>query len=157
MTEPPMTMTYLHTAATPDPLDQPQFYENTPTKRLFAWIVDLIVILGISIVILPLTAFTGIFFFGFLLLTVGFAYRVITIARGSATWGMRLMALELRDQADRPLDLPLAFLHTLGYSISIAMPLLQVISIVLMCTTARRQGLTDMVLGTVALNRRATR
>lgn len=151
-----MTMTYMHTA-TPDPLEQPQFYDNTPTKRLFAWIVDLIVIVGISIVILPLTAFTGIFFFGFLLLTVGFAYRVITIARGSATWGMRLMALELRDQADRPLDLPLAFFHTLGYSISIAMPLLQVISIVLMCTTARRQGLTDMVLGTVALNRRATR
>jgi len=149
-----MTMTYMH-STTPDPFDQPQFYDNTPSKRLVAWIIDLLVIVAISVVIVPFTAFTGLFFFGFLLLTVGFAYRVITIARGSATWGMRLMALELRDHEDRPLDLPLAFFHTLGYSVSMAMPLLQVISVVLMCTTARRQGLTDMVLGTVALNRRA--
>lgn len=149
-----MTMMYSD-SMTPDPDSQQQFYENTPTKRLFAWIVDLTVIVAISVVIVPLTAFTGVFFFGLLLLIVGFAYRVITISRGSATWGMWLMALELRDIHDRPLDLQMAFLHTLGYSISVAMPLLQVISIVLMCTTARRQGLTDMILGTVAVNRRA--
>ena len=49
----------------------------------------------------------------------------------------------------------MAFLHTLGYTVSIGMPLLQVISIVLMLTTERAQGLSDHVLGTVALNRRA--
>ncbi|MGJ8558402.1 MAG: RDD family protein, partial [Sulfitobacter geojensis] len=42
----------------------------------------------------------------------------------------------------------------LGYSVSFAIPVLQLISIVLMLTSARRQGLTDMVLGTVALNKR---
>ena len=35
-------------------------------------------------------------------------------------------------------------------------PLLQVISIVLMLTRPRGEGLSDLVLGTVALNRRAT-
>ncbi|HSG55282.1 MAG TPA: RDD family protein, partial [Paracoccaceae bacterium] len=48
-----------------------------------------------------------------------------------------------------------AVAHTLGLSISFAMPLLQVVSIILMLTTARKQGLTDHLLGTVALNRAA--
>jgi len=85
---------------------------------------------------------------------LGFAYRTVTIARGSATWGMRLMSIELRTADDAPLDLSAAALHTLGYTVSLALPLLQVISVVMMLGTARRQGLTDMVLGTVCLNRR---
>ncbi len=139
---------------TPDPIQQPQFYDGLPTKRLLAWVVDMVVILLMCVLILPFTAFTGLFFFPFLMLTVSFVYRVITLTNGSATWGMRLMAMELRDSRDRPFDLSLAFLHTLGYSVSLAMPLLQIVSVVLMCTSLRRQGLTDMVLGTVPLNRR---
>ncbi|WP_370401297.1 RDD family protein [Sulfitobacter sp. JB4-11] len=138
----------------PDPDHQPQFYEGIPSKRFVAWLVDCVLIALICLLILPFTLFTGIFFFGLLMLVVGFAYRVITLASGSATWGMRLMAMEIRSAQDRPLDLGLAFAHTLGYSVSLAMPLLQVISVVLMCTSARRQGLTDMVLGTVPMNRR---
>ena len=142
---------------TPDPFAQPQFYDGLPTKRLLAWVVDMIVIVAMCLLILPFTAFTGLFFFPLLMLAVGFVYRVVTLASGSATWGMRLMAMELRDSRDRPFDTGLAVLHTLGYSVSLAMPLLQVISVVLMCTSARRQGLTDMVMGTVPLNRRASR
>ena len=59
---------------------------------------------------------------------------------------------EYRLAADR-FDLSAAFLHTLGFSISISIPVLQVISVVLMLTTGRAQGLTDHVLGTAALNR----
>ncbi len=140
---------------TPDPFDQPQFYDGLPTKRLLAWVVDMIVIVLICLVILPLTAFTGIFFFPLLMLCVGFVYRVITLANGSATWGMRLMAMELRDSKDRTFDFGMALLHTAGYSVSLAVFPLQLISVVLMCTSARSQGLTDMVLGSVPLNRRA--
>ena len=139
---------------TPDPDTQPQFYDGIPTKRLLAWFVDTVLIVLICLLIVPFTAFTGLFFFPFLMLVIGFIYRVGTLANGSATWGMRLMSMELRSDDDRPLDGTQALLHTLGYSISIAMPLLQVISIVLMLSSARRQGLTDMVLGTVAMNRR---
>ena len=139
---------------TPDPHTQPQFYDGIPLKRLLAWVVDMVLIAVICVLIVPVTAFTGIFFFPFLMLVVGFIYRCGTLAGGSATWGMRLMSMELRRSDDRPLDGGTAILHTLGYSISLAFPILQVISIVLMLTSERRQGLTDMALGTVALNRR---
>ncbi|MFP4405096.1 RDD family protein, partial [Rhodosalinus sp.] len=94
-------------------------------------------------------------FFPFLMLVVGLIYRTLTIAGGSATWGMRLMSIELRDRRGERLDFGQALMHTLGYSVSLAFPLLQAISIVLMLTGERRQGLTDLVLGTVMLNRRA--
>lgn len=142
---------------TPDPDLHPQFYDGIAAKRLLAWVVDVILVLGFCLLILPFTAFTGLFFFPFLTLVVGFAYRVATLSNGSATWGMRLMAMELRDRNDRPFDLTTAFLHTLGYSMSMTVTILQVVSVVLVCSTARRQSLTDMVLGTVPVNRRLAR
>ncbi|MDW3116735.1 RDD family protein [Roseovarius pacificus] len=140
----------------PDPITQPEFYSDVPAKRLLAWVVDTVLIVLICLLIVPFTAFTGLFFFPFLLLVVGFAYRVVTIARGSATWGMRLVSLEFRKLDGQRFDLSMALLHTLGLTISFGFPILQVISIVLMLTTERGQGLSDHVLGTVALNRRAT-
>ena len=140
---------------TPDPDTHPQFYDGVPAKRLLAWVVDTVIILMLVMVVIPFTAFIGLFFLPLLYLVLGFAYRVVTLARGSATWGMRFMAIELRTRDDEAFDTSDAFLHTLGYTISIGMPLLQLISVVLMLSSERRQGLTDMVMGTVALNRRA--
>lgn len=139
----------------PNPDTQPEFYADVPVKRLVAFVVDTVVIIGLSLLIVPFTAFTGLFFFPVLMAVVGFAYRVVTIARSSATWGMRLTAIEFRDANGARFDLTQAFLHTLGLTISFAIPLLQVISIVLMLTDDRAQGLSDRVLGTVAINRRA--
>ncbi|WP_375571531.1 RDD family protein [Seohaeicola saemankumensis] len=139
----------------PDPVTQPEFYADVPMKRLLAWLVDTVLIALICLLILPFTAFTGLFFFPLLMLMVGFAYRVITIANRSATWGMRLMAIEFRTAQGERFGLGLATLHTLGTSFSFALPVLQVISVVLMMTTARGQGLTDHLLGSVALNRAA--
>ncbi len=139
----------------PDPETQSEFYADVPMKRLFAWIIDMVLIGILCVLILPFTAFTGIFFFPLMLLVVGFAYRVVTLAGGSATLGMRLMGIELRDQSGDRFDLAQAFLHTLGYSVSLSFPILQVISIVLMLTSSRKQGLTDHVMGSVAINRAA--
>lgn len=139
----------------PDPDTQPQFYDGVATKRLLAWVVDTVLIALVAVAILPFTAFTGLFFFPFLLLVVGFIYRTTTLAGGSATWGMRLFSIEFRTMHGERFDLGTAFAHTLGYSISIAMFPAQVVSIILMLTTARGQGLTDHVLGTVAMNRRS--
>ena len=138
----------------PDPHTQPQFYTSVPTKRLLAWVVDFLMVAILCVIIVPFTAFTGVFFFPLLMLVVGFAYRVITLANGASTWGMRLMAIELRTATGARPDLAAAFLHTLGYSVSMAFPVLQVISIVLMLTSSRGQGLTDHVMGTVMINRR---
>ncbi len=139
----------------PDPFRQPQFYSAVAGKRLVAWLVDLVVTLALCIVVLPLTGFLGLFFWPVMLLAIGFAYRVVTLANGSATWGMRFAGIELRDARGARFDLSLALAHTFGYSVSFAFPLLQVISVVMMLTGARGQGLTDAFLGTVALNRRA--
>jgi len=148
-------MTMHDTWALPDPDTQPEFYADVPAKRLVAFVVDTLVILVLSLLVVPFTAFTGLFFFPVLMAVIGFAYRVVTIARGSATWGMRLVAIEFRAADGRRFDLGLAFAHTLGLTISFALPLLQVASVVLMLTRPRGEGLSDLVLGTVALNRRA--
>lgn len=140
---------------TPDPHSQPQFYKDVPLKRLMAWVVDVLVTLVGTLAVLPFTAFTGIFFLPLLFLAVGFAYRTITIAKGSATWGMRLLAIELRRADGREMDAASAFAHTLGYTLSWMVPIFQLISVVLMGATERGQGLSDHVLGTVMVNRRA--
>ncbi len=139
---------------TPDPITYPDLYEGVPLKRLLAWGIDMIVTLLLCLLALPFTAFTGIFFLPFLLLVIGFIYRVITLSTGSATWGMRLMGMELRNLRDQPFDFGTALFHTLGYSFSWAMAPLQLISVIMMCVTDRKQGLSDMVLGSVAVNRR---
>ena len=137
-----------------DPVTQPEFYRDVAGKRLIAWGLDTILIVAICLLILPFTAFVAAFFFLGLVAVVGFLYRVITLTGGSATLGMRLMAIEFRDRDGARFDLGTAFLHTVGYTISWAVAPLQLISIVLMATSGRGQGLTDIVLGSAALNRR---
>ncbi len=140
--------------ALPDPDMQPQFYDGVPFKRLLAWGIDMVVILLMSLIILPFTFFTAVFFFPVLMWLVSFIYRVITLTTRSATWGMRLMAIECRDRRDQRFDFGHALLHTAGYSLSIGTALVQLVSMVLMVTTERGQGLTDLVLGTTVLNNR---
>ena len=139
----------------PDPETQPAFYADVPAKRLFAWIIDTVLIAVLCALLLPFTAFTGIFFFPFLMLVVGFIYRVLTLSGGSATWGRRLVGIEFRAQTGERFDFGAALLHTIGYSISWAFTLLQVVSIVLMLVSRRKQGLTDHIMGSVAINRSA--
>lgn len=141
--------------AIPDPQSQPDFYKDVPLKRLLAWGVDALLTLLACIAILPFTAFTGVFFFPFLFLVVGFAYRVITISNASGTWGMRLFAIELRQANGARMDATSAFFHTLGYTLSWTVPVFQFISIVMMAATERGQGLSDQLMGTVMVNRKA--
>ena len=107
----------------PDPSRQPQFYASVPTKRLIAWLIDLVLTVVLCVLVLPLTAFLGLFFWPLMLLVIGFAYRVVTLATGSATWGMRFAGVELRDAQGARLDLSLALAHTVGYSVSFAIPI----------------------------------
>ena len=139
----------------PDPVLQPEFYRDVPGKRAIAWFIDALLISLVVGIVVVFTVGIGLFFIGFLFLMIGFAYRVITIAGASATPGMRLMAIELRTGRGERFDLPMAFLHTLGYSLSVSFVFPQILSIILMATTPRGQGLTDLVLGTTAINRTA--
>ena len=139
----------------PDPELNAGFYADVAPKRLLAWVVDTVLVVLATIAAVLLTALVGLFFFPILFLTISFVYRYATLARGSATWGMWLAAIEFRTlQGDR-LDRGTAFAHTLGYTLSVAFVLPQIASIAMMLTTPRGQGLSDMVLGTAAINRAA--
>lgn len=141
--------------AVPHPVQQSQFYQGVPFKRAIAWVIDSVTIALISTLALPFTAFTGLLFFPALMLVIGFIYRWFSLSVLSATPGMRLMSIELREGWGQRLSNNTALLHVAGYTISVLAAPLQLISVVLIGTTAKGQGLTDMFLNTVAINRSA--
>ncbi len=141
----------------PDPDTQSDFYADVAMKRAIAWAFDALLVFLSAVLLSLLTVGVGFFFFGFLILSVSFVYRTVTLANGSATLGMRLAAIEIRNRRGERLDLPTAALHTLGFQVSVWLVLPQIVSIVLMLTSARAQGLTDHLLGTAAVNRAARR
>ncbi|MBV7393189.1 RDD family protein [Mameliella alba] len=138
----------------PDPDRQAAFYDGVTIKRGVAWVLDTLLI---SLITLPIAIFSivGLFMIPLLFLVIGFLYRWMTIAGRSATPGMRFMNIEFRNAWGERFDGGQAFLHTLGYTLIATTVILQLASIVLMFLSERGQGLHDMVLGTVALNRRA--
>ncbi|MAM60121.1 RDD family protein [Maritimibacter sp. UBA3975] len=148
-------MTYASYTGLPDPDYQSEFYADVPAKRALAWVFDTLIVVAIVALAIILTVGIGFFFAGFLWLVIGFVYRVVTLANGSATLGMRMMSIEIRRGDGQRLDLGTAVLHTLGYSLSMSFVLPQIASIILMMTGDRGQGLTDLVLGTAAINRAA--
>ena len=139
----------------PDPDSQPEFYQSVATKRFFAWLFDIAFISLLCTVAVLLTFGLGFFILALIYAVISFVYRVVTIANGSATLGMRFMGIELRDAFGARMDTGKAVAHTAGYFVSMAIPILQIISVVMMMTSARCQGLTDALLGTVMINQRA--
>ena len=139
----------------PDPYSQPEFYEDVVSKRLIAWFIDVIVIAAITAILTVFSLFTALFFLPLLYATVGFLYRWVGLSRHSATMGMRVMSLEFRKADGEDFDGATSFLHTAGYYLSVAIFPLQLVSIAMMLMTERKQGLTDMVLGTTLLNMRS--
>jgi uncharacterized RDD family membrane protein YckC len=139
----------------PDPDRQPEFYQSVATKRFVAWLFDIALISLLCIVPVLLTLGVGLFFLPVIYGVISFVYRVVTIANGSATLGMRFMGIELRDAFGARMDLGKAVAHTAGYFVSMAIFLVQIVSIIMMLTSARSQGLTDSFLGTVMINQRA--
>lgn len=137
----------------PDPETQAEFYADIPAKRLVAFVIDTLIVTVLTVVIVPFTAFIALFFLPLLWLVVGLAYRIITLANNSATPGMWLTGIELRNSQGERFNLGLAAAHTILYAISVSMFIPQVISIILMMTGARAQGLSDHILSTAAINR----
>ncbi len=138
----------------PDPDYQAEFYAFTVPKRLVAWVIDSSLIVVLSLITVLLTAFVGLIIWPLLYLVIGFVYRAATLTSSSATLGMRFAGIELRDLTGRRLDSQKAIMHSAGFTFSMAIPVLQVISIIMMLTNPKGQGLSDALLGTVMLNRR---
>lgn len=98
------------TSTLPHPRSNAAFYEGVPFKRLIAWLIDLAFTAAIAAVLSAIVSLFGlVLILPFLLLPLiwaltGFAYRWLTIGTSSATWGMQIMAIELRDRDGLRLD-----------------------------------------------------
>jgi uncharacterized RDD family membrane protein YckC len=137
----------------PDPDRHGAFYAGTAPRRALAWVIDTVLTAILTALIVPFTAFTALFFLPVLYAAVNAVWRWGFLAGASATPGMWLTGIEFRRHDGQRFDGVTAFLHTAGYVTSWIFVLPQVASVALMATTARGQGLTDIILGTAAINR----
>ena len=137
----------------PYPKSHPEFYESVTTKRFFAWLIDSAIVLAILIITSPFTFFVSLFLFPFFYAAIDFIYRTATLSMGSATFGMRIKPIELRHESGHRLDFITLVFHTIGLYVSYAFVLIQLLSIGMMVMRDDRKSLTDIVIGTVMVNR----
>src|SRR6056297_593893 len=125
----------------PDPRTETEFYEDVVSKRFFAWLIDVVLISIITAILTLLSLFTAVFILPLVYATISFIYRWASLTRHSATPGMRLVSLEMRQADGETFSGPTALVHTAGYFASVAVFPLQLVSVVLMLMSERRQGL----------------
>lgn len=144
-----------------DPWAQPDLFRGVLTKRTFAFLVDLVV-LSIPVVL----AVILIFVFGIITLGLGWSlfwlvspatviwpivyYGMSLGGPHSATWGMRMMDLQMRTFSGTPGYFLLGCAHAVLFwaSVSFLTPLVLIVGLL----NGRRQLLHDIVLGTVVVN-----
>lgn len=140
-------------SALPDPDYDSAFYDGVPAKRLFAWVIDVIIVTAITFLLGLLTLSLLWWVWPLVYVAVTFLYRAGTISSGSATLGMRLMNIELRNALGRRFTGGEAILHTLAFMVCTAFVVLQIISVAMMGLGSRHQGLHDLLIGSVMINR----
>ncbi len=155
-------MTYVNHMSAPDPVLDAQFYDGVPTRRFAAFCIDAAIALALWLAVLIVGLFFTLITLGagapllaFALSATDFIYRWMTLANRSATIGMSLTGIEIRDAAGRRLDPVTAFLHVAGFYLTLVFLPLMVVGWVLMAASPHRRLLHDMALGTVAINRPA--
>ncbi len=147
-----------------DPWVNPQLFSGVLTRRVFAFVIDLIVI---SIPVILAVIFIALF--GLVTLGLGWGlfwlvspatviwpivyYGMSLGGPHSATWGMRVMDLQMRTFTGTPAYFLLGCAHAVLFwaSISFLTPLVLVVGLL----NGRRQLLHDIVLGTVVVNNSA--
>jgi len=137
----------------PDPDIDAQFYTGVPFKRLIAWFVDLVAIvllaMGASLATLGIAAV----FFPMTLFIINLTYRVYFLKQNSATPGMMLTGIEIRNNLGDRLTTEEAFWHTVVFTLCVMFFFVQILSAGMMMTTRYGQGLHDYFRGTTAINR----
>lgn len=144
-----------------DPVTQPEYFEGVLSRRLVAFLVDALMIIG-PIVLLAIFIFVfglvtlGLGWMLFWLLSPAFivwaiTYNAITLgSRASATLGMRLMELEMRTWYGAPCYSLLGAVHAVCFwvSISVFTPFVLLVALF----NDRRRLLHDFLVGTVVVN-----
>ena len=143
----------IQTGSLPDPDRQAEFYASVPAKRLLAWVIDIFLVGMTTFLLGVFTLGIAWLLFPIFYIAIDFIYRWLSLGNGSATLGMRLMAIEIRNRSGARLDRGEAAIHTLAFMVCAGFALPQLISVLLMAFGPRGQGLHDLLLGTAAINR----
>ena len=137
----------------PDPQIDRQFYQGVPFKRLLAWVIDFIIIMLLAAALVLVSFGVGAFIFPLFLFVANIGYRIFTLSRNSATLGMIIAGIEIRNSLGNKLSPAEAAWHTVLYTVVTLMFFVLIISMVMMLINVRGQGLHDYFLGTTAINR----
>ncbi len=144
----------------PDPEHDGQFYAGVPLRRLVAFAIDTVVILAVWFVAVfvgflftILTAGAGTPIAFILFIGSGFFYRWLMLRSRSATVGMMVMGIEVRDHEGEQMTDATAALHTAGYYVTLMFPPLMLVGWILMATSPHRRTMHDTFMGAVVINR----
>lgn len=141
-----------------DPVRNPELFSGVRSRRIFAFLIDLVVIALLTFGAGVVVFFLGVFTLGFAFLlyailptTVALLYVAFTLGGPQAsTLGMRAMGLEMRLwYGAKPYPL-LAAVHAIlfWFSVSLLTPLVLLVSLF----SDRKRLLHDLILGTVVIN-----
>jgi uncharacterized RDD family membrane protein YckC len=143
----------------PDPVRDARFYAGVGRRRLLAFAIDATAVTALGFLAaagVGLATFgVGFAAAGLVTLGVAFLYRSMTLARLSATPGMWIAGVELREAHGGRLAPWTAVAHTALYFGCFFLAVPQVVSVWLMAATASGRGLPDLGLGTAMIHRPA--
>src|SRR5690242_8393172 len=106
-----------------DPAVHPERYDGVRTRRIFAFLIDAVIVLMLMTLAYVVIAVVGVFTLGLLWFlfpavwpAVAILYSVMSIGgTNAATPGMRFMGIEIRTVRGERLDYGVALLHALGF------------------------------------------
>ncbi|MEM8814161.1 MAG: RDD family protein [Pseudomonadota bacterium] len=141
-----------------DPVSQPELFEDVRRRRVFAYLIDLVLVSILVIIAAAVVAVVGVLTLGlgwllYGILVPGTALLYIAFTLGSsaaATPGMRFMGLQLRLWYGPKPYMLLAVMHAiLFYAFNLILtPFIVLVSLF----NERKRLLHDIVLGTVVIN-----
>ena len=146
-------------SALPDPDTAPELFEGVLTRRVVAFIIDLVVMGMMILVFSFLGLVAGFLTFGlawmalFLVVpaTIALYYAATLGSSRRATLGMQVMDIVLTPTRGQPLDGWMAIIHAAVFWLTtwISWP----ISLLFVLFTPRRQMIHDLVVGTLMVRR----
>lgn len=154
-----MDQTFASRPALPDPVSAPELFEGLLTRRVFAFLVDVTIMVTMILLFSVVGLIAGFLTFGLAWLALIFVvpatvllYYGATLGSSKrATVGMQLMDIVLTPTRGQPLDGWMAVIHAAVFWLTtwISWP----ISLLFVLFTPRRQMIHDLVVGTLMVRR----
>ena len=143
----------------PDPQSFPELFDGLLTRRLFAYMIDLFMLMFITSAMMIAAFVSGTISFGLPIPAVIFAipasiigYYAITLgSKRRATIGMGMMDIVLTPVRGQPLNGRRAFFHPMVFWLTFW--ILSPFSVAVALFTPRRQLLHDLIMGVLMVRR----